>query len=212
MKLAQLQKKEEKMKLQKSLLTGIVFVMGGVSALYCGAQDAPKSDSAATELSAPFEMKTSTEKKISFDVPKFDEGKQVRLQLEACAAGDAGAGAGANPVMEINVNGSKVLGRHLVNKSVNINYNGTTKMSLISAGAWYVLYAPDFEIIPDMATQYPGDPNPYLLIFDITKLVKAGDKNELVIKFNNLLPDYELKLRDIKLTIDDKIMKAPKAK
>jgi hypothetical protein len=208
LKLAQLQKKEEKMKLQKSLLSGIMFVVGGVSALYCGAQDVPKSDNAAKELCAPFEMKAATEKKIIFDVPQFGEGQQVRLQLEVCTAGEAGAGAGSNPVMGLLVNGSKVLGRHLVNKSVNINYNGTTKMSIIDGALWRVLYASDFEIIPDFATQFPDDPNPYLFIFDITKLVKAGEKNELVIKYNNLLPDYELKARDIKLTIDDKIMKA----
>ena len=196
------------MKFQKSIFKGLLMAIGGsFIVLNCYAAEAQKSDRPPTEIIKPFEIKNWTEKKISFEAPPFGIEHQVRLQIEVCAPyGECGAGAGSNPVLEISVNGNSISGEQLVNKPLLIKYNGESEMSWATGVSWRVLYARNFEIIPDYVKQYPGDSNPYLYIFDISKFAKSSQKNELIIKYNHNYKDITLKVRNLQLVVDGKFM------
>ena len=196
------------MKFQKSIFKGLLLAASGsFIAFNCCAAETQTSDRPPIEIIKPFEMKNLSVKKIDFDAPPFGVEHQVRLQLEVCApCGEYGAGSGSNPVLEISVNGNSIAGEQLVNKPVFFKYNGDIEFSHVSGTSWRVLYAKDFEMIPDYATQYPGDPNPYLYIFDITKFTKSSQKNELIIKYNHSVKDITLKVRNLKLAADGKFM------
>ena len=195
------------MKFKKSFKNLLLAMVSSFITLNCCTAETQKSDRQPIEIIKPFEIKNWTEKKISFEVPPFGIEHQVRLQVEVCAPyGESCAGGGSNPVLEISVNGNSISGEQLVNKPLLIKYNGESEMSWVAGVAWRVLYAKNFEIIPDYVKQYPGDPNPYLYIFDISKFAKSSQKNELLIKYNHSYKDITLKVRNLKLVVDDKFM------
>ena len=196
------------MHLHKRILTGIVSSgIGCVLALNGLADDAEKSFSTPVEIVKPFEMKNLTTKKINFDVPPYGVEHQVRLQLEVCAPCDEyGAGTGSNPVLEISVNGNNIAGEQLVNKPLVFKYNGSVELSSVAGTSWRVLYAEDFDMVPDLVTQYPGDPNPYMYVFDITKFAKSSQTNELALRYSHSVKDITLKVRNLKLAVDGKFM------
>ena len=152
-------------------------------------------------------------------VPPFSIEHQVRLVMDARI--DWKNLAGSNPWLRIAVNGNQLGKQDLLNKSNAFTLRRGVDLTWHKGGRWRVLYSPDFEsALKDTAdgNSVEAKDEPYRFVFDITRHVTPGGKDELRIEHLKLLQEPStLVLRNVKIEVghaieapsDAKVQPAP---
>ncbi|MBI3920078.1 MAG: hypothetical protein HY318_01575, partial [Armatimonadetes bacterium] len=154
-------------------------------------------------------VKKKTTSELSFDLPEIKQGQQVRLSLLVrvnypywCAN---------NPAMTMEVNGKPVVGRDLINKSLDYQCkNGREAFWTTPNGSSWLLFSwPDFDVAKVKAFDSPyalPDADPFHLVFDVTAYAKQGT-NALKVYHDEILAevDHYLVLRDVTVEAGDPV-------
>jgi len=165
--------------------------------------------SSAIVLTKEQVVKKKTTTELSFDLPEAKEGQQVCLSLDVrvnypywCAN---------NPAMTMEVNGKPVVGRDLINKSLDYQCkNGREAFWTTPNGSSWLLFSwPDFSVEKVKAFDSPyalADTDPFHFVFDITPYVKPG-ANSIKVSHDEILSevDHYLVLRDVQVEVGDPV-------